>query len=133
MGVNANIGIRTRGYYPKGGGEVQFSVEPIKQLAPIELLDRGDIAHIRIRAFVSQLPVKIAEKMSAAAERTLRAALDQSAHPVRPRHHFPARTKLTEQPVYTIENVIEKDSFGFGSGIMCVNVHTSRWRVLTFV
>lgn len=78
MGVNASIDIRTRGYYPKGGGEVHFSAQPVKQLEPIELLDRGQITHIRIRSFVSQLPVKIAEKMSSAAERTLRDALGEA-------------------------------------------------------
>lgn len=83
MGVQATIDVVTRGYYPKGGGHVRYSVPPVKELQPIELLDQGTVTHIRIRAFVSQLPVRIAENMSSAAERTIREALDHEDGGVR--------------------------------------------------
>mmetsp|Transcript_618 Transcript_618/g.2180 ORF Transcript_618/g.2180 Transcript_618/m.2180 type:complete len:407 (-) Transcript_618:52-1272(-) len=104
MGVQATIDVVTRGYYPKGGGHVRYSVPPVKELQPIELLDQGTVTHIRIRAFVSQLPVRIAENMSSAAERTIREALDHEDGGI----------------AFAIENVQEEMSFGFGSGIIII-------------
>ena len=43
----------TRGYYPKGGGEIHIKVNPVKQLKPLQLLERGSITRITGRAFVA--------------------------------------------------------------------------------
>ncbi|KAI5101154.1 RNA 3'-terminal phosphate cyclase, partial [Silurus meridionalis] len=61
------------GYYPKGGGEVVVKVNPVKELSPINMTDRGTITKIYGRAFVAGvLPFKLAKDMSAAAVRTIR-------------------------------------------------------------
>jgi hypothetical protein len=49
-----------RGYFPKGGGEVRCSCQPIRQLQAIELIDRGPTVAIRGQAFVAgHLPIKV--------------------------------------------------------------------------
>lgn len=45
-GLNAQLNILRRGYYPKGGGEVSLTIEPIKYPKPIELLKQGNIIRI---------------------------------------------------------------------------------------
>ena len=50
----------TRGYYPKGGGEIHVTVNPVKQLKPLQLLERGSLARITGCAFVAGvLPFKV--------------------------------------------------------------------------
>ncbi len=52
--------IVNRGYYPKGGGEVVLKVNPVKELSPINLTERGNITKIYGRAFVAGvLPFKV--------------------------------------------------------------------------
>lgn len=49
-----------RGYYPKGGGEVVVKVNPVKELRPINMTERGNITKIYGRAFVAGvLPFKV--------------------------------------------------------------------------
>lgn len=52
----------TRGYYPKGGGEIHVTVNPVKQLKPLQLLQRGTLSKITGRAYVAGvLPFKVGE------------------------------------------------------------------------
>lgn len=49
-----------RGYYPKGGGEVVVTVNPVKELQPVLMTERGTITKIYGRAFVAGvLPFKV--------------------------------------------------------------------------
>lgn len=49
-----------RGYYPKGGGEVMVTVNPVKELQPVTMTERGNITKIYGRAFVAgALPFKV--------------------------------------------------------------------------
>ncbi|KAI3369192.1 hypothetical protein L3Q82_026143, partial [Scortum barcoo] len=73
FGVHFDCDIRMRGYYPKGGGEVMVTVNPVKELQPITMTERGTITKIYGRAFVAGvLPFKLAKDMSSAAVRTIR-------------------------------------------------------------
>lgn len=70
MGLRAEARLVRRGYYPRGGGEVQVTVEPgapkpLRLEAPGALEEIGGIAH------VANLPLHIVERMQATAERTL--------------------------------------------------------------
>ncbi|CAF3605311.1 unnamed protein product [Rotaria sp. Silwood1] len=58
-----------RGYYPKGGGDVRISINPIDHLTAIDLTDFGQIKRFFGRSFVAgNLPKQIADKMAEAAE-----------------------------------------------------------------
>ena len=49
-----------RGYYPKGGGEVIVTVQPVSQLKAVEMVDPGSVIKITGTAFVAGvLPVKV--------------------------------------------------------------------------
>ncbi|XP_068176524.1 RNA 3'-terminal phosphate cyclase [Antennarius striatus] len=73
FGVHFDCDIRMRGYYPKGGGEVMVTVNPVKELQPVVMTERGNITKIYGRAFVAGvLPFKLAKDMSAAAVRAIR-------------------------------------------------------------
>jgi RNA 3'-terminal phosphate cyclase (ATP) len=42
-----------RGYFPKGGGDVRITINPIDQLTAIDLTDFGEIKRFFGRAFVA--------------------------------------------------------------------------------
>lgn len=49
-----------RGFYPKGGGEVMVTVNPVKELTPVTMTERGNITKIYGRAYVAGvLPFKV--------------------------------------------------------------------------
>ena len=51
----------SRGYYPKGGGEIQVSARPVRELTPLTLTDVGSVSRITGRSFVAgTLPRKVA-------------------------------------------------------------------------
>lgn len=131
------IFITNRGYYPKGGGEVVVRVNPVKELGPINMTERGNITKIYGRAFVAGvLPFKVqdnfekkrlccqargfnwivfdvqlAKDMSTAAVRTIR--------------------KEIKDLYINIQSLQEKDkACGNGNGIMWV--HLWCWTRLAF-
>lgn len=74
FGIKFECDIRKRGYYPKGGGEVFVRTNPIKgHLAPVEMIECGQITQITGRSFVAGvLPIKVAHAMADAACKTLK-------------------------------------------------------------
>lgn len=50
------------GFYPAGGGKCRFSINPVTQLRPITLLERGAICRHSVTALLSNLPQHIAER-----------------------------------------------------------------------
>ncbi|XP_074490565.1 RNA 3'-terminal phosphate cyclase isoform X2 [Sebastes fasciatus] len=73
FGVHFDCDVIMRGYYPRGGGEVAVTVNPVKELQPVVMTERGTITKIYGRAFVAGvLPYKLAKDMSSAAVRTIR-------------------------------------------------------------
>ncbi|CAL1276922.1 unnamed protein product [Larinioides sclopetarius] len=74
FGVKFSCEIKKRGYYPKGGGEAIFKIEPCHStLQPIEILEPGNVVGIDGRSFVAGvLPIKVAHGMADAACRSLR-------------------------------------------------------------
>jgi RNA 3'-terminal phosphate cyclase (ATP) len=102
-----------RGYYPRGGGEVQVSISslaPNQCLNPIELTSRGFIEEISIRSFhAGKLPRHLAVQMANAAKECLTTELAQFL-PVEQRN----------QVSYKVEVVTEKEAVGSGLGILIV-------------
>jgi len=71
MGARANLELLRRGYYPRGGGEIDAHIEPIKAFRPLNILNKGRLKGIRGLAHVSNLPKTIAERVRAEAEKNL--------------------------------------------------------------
>lgn len=62
LGINIDSSIRTYGYYPKGGGEVNFHIFPAEKITGINLASRGGLRSISLMSGVSGLPISIAER-----------------------------------------------------------------------
>jgi RNA 3'-phosphate cyclase len=66
MGARADLEVRRRGYYPRGGGEIEFSFSRAA-LQPQRWEDPGRLRHVGGLAHVANLPPDIAERMRDAA------------------------------------------------------------------
>ena len=71
MGPQVVARCATRGFYPKGGGEIEVEVEPSESLRPITWTDRGDVTTIRGLSYSLNLPEHIARRMRVSAANTL--------------------------------------------------------------
>ena len=71
MGITAALKINKRGFYPKGGGEVEVTVARSGELRPIEWTERGDLERIWGISYSRNLPAHIAERMAQAARQAL--------------------------------------------------------------
>jgi len=115
-GVNAKdveARVLKRGYFPRGGGEVQVRVRPLTEpLLPIQLTDRGQVCAVRIRSFRAGPLVSgsAAQIMADAAQSYLRKRL------------ISATTSSEETPPirWTTDVVTETSAVGSGAGILIV-------------
>ncbi|KAG9296816.1 hypothetical protein G9A89_002213 [Geosiphon pyriformis] len=73
FGLDFQVEIISRGYYPKGGGEVMVRVEPLvkKTLTPINMIERGDIVSIIGRVTIANVSKQVATKIIAGATKIL--------------------------------------------------------------
>ena len=71
MGAEVGIDLLRRGYYPRGGGEVQVRIPGVARLDALRLDQPGSVQAICGVAHVANLPPHIAERMSAAARESL--------------------------------------------------------------
>lgn len=61
MGPRLALRLERHGFYPAGGGRLHTTLEPA-QLAPLVLVERGEVVGRSVRAFVSRLPLSIAQR-----------------------------------------------------------------------
>lgn len=78
LGPRVETRLTMRGFYPKGGGEVNVRVAPSPVIAPASWTERGPVGTIKGCAYSLGLPAHIAERMRSAALSRLTAA----GHPV---------------------------------------------------
>jgi RNA 3'-terminal phosphate cyclase (ATP) len=71
MGPRVTAKLKRPGFYPAGGGHVEFEIEPAPALMPIELIERGELCRVEARAMVAGLPGAIAVRELAAVEKIL--------------------------------------------------------------
>jgi RNA 3'-terminal phosphate cyclase (ATP) len=76
MGPRAEVRLLRRGHYPKGGGEVEVSVEPVEGLEPLLMKEFGELIEVRGLSHCAGLPRHVAERQARAAEAALRRAVD---------------------------------------------------------
>jgi RNA 3'-phosphate cyclase len=97
IGGRVTLEVLRRGYYPRGGGVLGATIEPVRVWSPLSLIERGAITRVRGIAHVANLPDQIAKRMKHAAMRRL---------------HGLADIKIEER-VYTGE-----DAVGQGGGVV---------------
>jgi len=73
FGMQVDIDIKRRGYFPKGGGEVEVRSQPCTMLHPVVMSERGDLTRVYSRAWVAgTLPDHLSQKVSKSIARDLR-------------------------------------------------------------
>lgn len=72
FGVEADLHIARRGYYPRGGGRLDVLVRPVAgPLTPVTLLERGAVKRVGGIAHVAGVPRALAEQMAQGARDVL--------------------------------------------------------------
>lgn len=64
MGLEVEIEVIRRGFYPQGGGEVRATLTPPKALKPLVLEERGRLEEVGGTCFTQNLPEHVAERMN---------------------------------------------------------------------
>ncbi len=73
MGVKASIEVRRRGHYPRGGGHVVLSVEPLEgKLESMSEVEFGTLREIRGISHCVKLPKHVAERQARSAKEYLK-------------------------------------------------------------
>lgn len=62
MGARVAIRLERPGFYPAGGGRFRVRIGPASELRPLVLEEPGELRERRARAYLSALPVHIAER-----------------------------------------------------------------------
>jgi RNA 3'-phosphate cyclase len=71
MGVRAGIEVVRRAYYPRGGGDVRLTLQPVLRLSPLQVEDRGATLRFDAHSHVARLPLHVARRMEGAARALL--------------------------------------------------------------
>lgn len=74
MSYKVKIEVIRRGHYPRGGGIVRVTTQPVKKLKPINITERGEIIKIKGISHCVKLPRHVAERQRKAAIEILRKA-----------------------------------------------------------
>lgn len=72
MGLIVNLEVKRRGHYPRGGGEVRVTVDPVSKLKPLHLTSQGRLLKIEGISHCVKLPQHVAERQARAAIEKLR-------------------------------------------------------------
>ena len=60
MGAGVTAKLDRAGFYPVGGGSVSVEIQPVKQLRPLNLPERGELKSLTAHALLARLPEHIA-------------------------------------------------------------------------
>ena len=71
MGPKVAAQLVRPGFYPAGGGRIEVDIEPVPRLAPLDLVERGELRRIEARVLIAALPGEIAVRELEAAARVL--------------------------------------------------------------
>jgi len=73
VGVKANLQLRKAGWYPRGGGEIRATIEPLTRWAPLAWTDRGKLLSLRYISGYANLPKHVGSRQLSAGMDVLRA------------------------------------------------------------
>jgi len=72
FGFDFEFEVVRKGFFPRGGGEVNFFLQPVKQLQPISLTSPGVVQSVIGWSFTAgNLPQRVGEQMASAAKRQI--------------------------------------------------------------
>jgi RNA 3'-phosphate cyclase len=73
MGTSIEILQKRRGHYPKGGGKVVCSVNPVDEIRPLELIQFDELKEVKGISHCVRLPAHVAMRQSVSAQQVLQA------------------------------------------------------------
>ncbi|XP_013083897.2 RNA 3'-terminal phosphate cyclase-like isoform X1 [Biomphalaria glabrata] len=80
FGLNFDVDIKRRGYFPKGGGEVILKSQPVKCLVGVEITQPGELFQVYSRSFVAgNLPEHLSKKVSQSISRAIKQNIPAAA------------------------------------------------------
>ncbi|RHZ58167.1 hypothetical protein Glove_375g97 [Diversispora epigaea] len=87
FGINFDVNITRRGYWPQGGGDVMLRVDPIvgRALNPLKIIDRGTFISIKGRVNLSNMAKQVADKMISGAIQTISGAMLTEINKIKPK------------------------------------------------
>jgi len=62
MGAKVNIELTRYGFYPRGGGEIRMSIEPVERWSALDLHERGERVHAFAESYVAAVPIHVAQR-----------------------------------------------------------------------
>lgn len=62
MGGNITMNLLRHGFYPAGGGEINVTVDPINQLTPLYLVERGNPISHYAESLIAGIPTHVAKR-----------------------------------------------------------------------
>jgi RNA 3'-terminal phosphate cyclase (ATP) len=62
MGPRVKASLDRPGFYPAGGGRFTVSIEPVERLSPLDILERGRLEAVSVKAVVAGLSAAIADR-----------------------------------------------------------------------
>ncbi len=71
MGVEAEVQLLQRGFYPRGGGKIVVRTRPVGQIRPLVLTERAKVTRVRGLSYSQGLPSHIAERTRESTVRAL--------------------------------------------------------------
>eukprot|EP00462_Mataza_sp_D1_P026933 CAMPEP_0175177068 /NCGR_PEP_ID=MMETSP0087-20121206/34170_1 /TAXON_ID=136419 /ORGANISM="Unknown Unknown, Strain D1" /LENGTH=222 /DNA_ID=CAMNT_0016468983 /DNA_START=91 /DNA_END=756 /DNA_ORIENTATION=+ len=74
FGLNFDLQVKQRGFFPKGGGVVELHTVPTRSIPPVCALNRGKVVSISCFVCVCGLPEVLAGRMAKAAHQALQGA-----------------------------------------------------------
>jgi len=73
FGADFEYEVVKKGFFPKGGGEVNLFVNPVRHINPIDMMDPGKVTSVTGWCFVAgSLPMKVAEQIASSCKRMLK-------------------------------------------------------------
>jgi RNA 3'-terminal phosphate cyclase (ATP) len=77
MGARAELSLERYGFYPRGGGSIVARIQPAGRFTPVELVERGARRGGYAEAYISAIPLHVAERELAVVGRRLNWQPDQ--------------------------------------------------------
>jgi RNA 3'-phosphate cyclase len=71
MGVKGSITLLKRGFYPKGGGSINFKFEPVDVLKPLEIVDFNKVESLFGLSYSCKLPCHIVKRVAESSHKVL--------------------------------------------------------------
>ena len=62
MGFDFELELEQAGFYPRGGGSVKATIQPVRQVAPVHATQRGALSRISGISSVANLDIQVAER-----------------------------------------------------------------------